>query len=287
MKLIVTIDTEEDNWGDFRSTGYSLENIERISSLQDLFNSFNVKPTYLITYTVATNERCISILKGILDHDLCEIGTHCHPWNTPPFNEVTNERNSMLSNLPFDLQYKKLNAIHTAIKNNFNIDSLSFRAGRWGYSHEVAKNLHRHGYKVDTSISPYTDWTNCHGPDFSYISPKPYRFSTENIFQESFNGHMLEIPATVGFFQKNFALCNYILQALRRKPINKLRLMGILDRLNFLNKVWLSPENSDSKKMIKLTQRMMCNGYRFVNLMFHSTSLKAGLILNPSSFLIL
>jgi hypothetical protein len=43
-----------------------------------------------------------------------------------------------------------------------------------------------------------------------------------------------------------------------------------------LNKVWLSPENSDSKTMIELARRMMINKYKCINMFFHSTSLKAG-----------
>ena len=56
MKLVVTIDTEEDNWGSLRLTHYSFDNIARIPALQEMFDRFNVKPTYLMTYPVATDE---------------------------------------------------------------------------------------------------------------------------------------------------------------------------------------------------------------------------------------
>jgi hypothetical protein len=169
MYLIITIDTEEDNWGDYSPTGHALENIERIPDLQQLLNEFNVKPTYLITYPVATDERAISILKGILDEGKCEIGSHCHPWNTPPFEEVNNKKNSMLCNLPIDLQFNKISFLHQTIQNNFGITPISFRAGRWGFNQEVAKNLFRLGYQIDTSITPFVDWADFHGPAFSRI----------------------------------------------------------------------------------------------------------------------
>ena len=120
MYLIVTIDTEEDNWGEYYLPEYSLRNIEEIPKLQDLFNEFNVKPTYLITYPVATNERAVFILKRILDEGKCEIGNHCHPWNTPPFEEERNKFNSMLCNLPMELQYKKIKVLHD-LKNFRNL----------------------------------------------------------------------------------------------------------------------------------------------------------------------
>ena len=277
MKLIITIDTEEDNWGEFTSADNSLENIKKIPVLQHLFDEFDVKPTYLITYAVATDERSISILRNLLDRDRCEIATHCHPWNTPPFEEVKNERNSMLCNLPSDVQYRKLATLHNLIKTNFDLEPISFRAGRWGYNNDVAMNIYKLGYSVDTSISPYMDWSHFHGPDFSTIPPDPFRFSPENIIQSSPNGHMVEIPASVAFLQKNFALCAFLVALLRKRPMRYLGVMGILGKCNLVNKAWLSPELSDSNKMISLTKGMMLNNHHIINMMFHSTSLKAGL----------
>ena len=98
---------------------------------------------------------------------------HCHPWNTPPFDEVTNEKNSMIGNLPSELQYKKLSYLHETIRNNLGVESTSFRSGRWGYSHTVAKHIQSLGYIVDSSITPYISWKNYYGPDFSDTSPTP------------------------------------------------------------------------------------------------------------------
>ncbi|MEI8355142.1 MAG: hypothetical protein WCG31_03445, partial [Deltaproteobacteria bacterium] len=57
----------------------------------------------------------------------------------------------------------------------------------------------------------------------------------------------------------------------------KLHLRGFLDRLGMLNKIWLSPETSSARQMVKLTTSMMHQGYDIVNMFFHSTALKAGL----------
>ena len=105
MKLIVTIDTEEDNWGSYNPTGNTVENIGYIRELQELFDKYDVKPTYLLTYPVATDDNSVSLLRGVMERGGCEIGTHCHPWNTPPFKEQTGPKNSMLCNLPSNLQY--------------------------------------------------------------------------------------------------------------------------------------------------------------------------------------
>jgi hypothetical protein len=277
MKLIVTIDTEEDNWGCFTPEGHTVENIERIPELQNLFDRFQVNPTYLIDYPVASDDRATSTLKAILEKGRCELGTHCHPWNTPPFQEVTNQRNSMLCNLPADLQYKKIKVLHEAIQQRFGIDPISFRSGRWGYGPDVAKILQELGYKIDTSITSYMDWTREEGPDFSEISPRPFRFSYENIFEHAPDGPLMEIPATVGYFQSNFSLCNQIFKVLTKKPLDRFVVHKVLHKLNLLNRVWLSPEIADAKTMIRLARRMRANGYKLINLFFHSPSLKHGL----------
>jgi len=277
MKLIVTIDTEEDNWGCFTSDGHTVENIQRIPELQDLFDRFQVKPTYMVDYPVVSDDRAASILKTILDKGNCEIGTHCHPWNTPPFQEATNEKNSMLCNLPAELQYKKIKFLHDAIRQRFGIDPISFRSGRWGYGPEVAKYIYELGYKVDSSITPYVDWTNDYGPDFSELSPRPFKFSSEDIYRHRPDGPLVEIPATVGYLQSNFALCNRISKLLTRQPMERFVLHKILHKLNLLNRVWLSPDVADAKNMIRLARRMMANGYQVINLFFHTPALKRGL----------
>ena len=279
MNLVITIDTEEDDWGSFRPSGQSLTNIERIPHLQEIFDKFNAKPAYLVTYPVATNDKSVSILRGISDRGGCEIGTHCHPWNTPPFDSSVKEnceRGSMLCNLPEELQYQKIKSLHETIEKNLGVTPVSFRAGRWGYNEKVAAHLLRLNYKVDTSITPFIDWRDNFGLDFSEMSPMAYRFSAGNIFEPSAGGRLLEVPATIGFFQKNFALSNTVLKLLQKKPFGSMHAVGIMSKLKLINLVWLSPEFSDCAQMAGLAARMQKNGHPIVNMFFHSSCLKAG-----------
>ncbi|MBZ0155110.1 MAG: polysaccharide deacetylase family protein [Alphaproteobacteria bacterium] len=277
MKLIITVDTEEDTWGQYSPSGHTVRNIERIPWLQDVFDTFHAKPSYLITYPVAKNEKSVALLKGIMERGGCEIGMHCHPWNTPPFEEVSNEMNSMLCNLDGKLQFRKLKHLHSTIQKNFCIDPVSFRSGRWGYNQSVANNLYHLGYRIDTSVTPYTDWTKFYGPSYRDLSPRPFRVPCEGPTRGEGTGCLMEVPATIGYLQRNFAVSNYLFKVLSGRQLRRLRLIGMLDRLNILNKVWLSPEKSDSRSMIRLAQRMMKNGYGLVNMFFHSPTLKAGL----------
>lgn len=277
MKLIITIDTEEDNWGNYTPTDFSLDNIGQITALQELFDQFDTLPTYLVTHAVAANPRAIDVLRPILERGRCEIGAHCHPWHTPPFEEETTERNSMLCNLPGDLQFRKIERLHKLITKNFNSVPLSFRAGRWGYGEEVAYSLDKLGYKVDSSILPLIDWRKKLGPDFSAAFPEPYRFNPEQIFQPSVTGRLLEVPATIGFTQTNFRFSNDLFNFLQRPSMRRFRLVGILDKLGLLNKIWLSPEQASADEMISLVKTFIKKGAPLINLFFHSPTLQPGL----------
>jgi len=273
MYLAVTIDVEEDNWSNYDSDP-DMSNIGKLSELQKLFDEYYVKPTYLVTYPVASDMKSVALLREIMEGGRCEIGAHVHPWNTPPFEEEKSVENTMLFNLKRELQYKKIESLHEVIRRNFGVEPVSFRAGRWGFDQSVAENMFKVGYKVDCSVSPYVNWQTYHGPDFSDWTPSVQRLSLEN--QEN-NRFLLEIPATIGFLQPNFKLCNKMFNTISNSMLKHFRMIGILDKLKMLNKVWLSPEMSNGMEMIKLANSMKKEGYGLLNMFFHSSSLKAGL----------
>jgi hypothetical protein len=91
------------------------------------------------------------------------------------------------------------------------------------------------------------------------------------------DSHILEVPATIGFLQEDFDLCNSCLQTISNSGLKHLRLRGILDRLHIINKVWLSPESDDADKMVRLAKMFIKKGYSILNMFFHSPSLRYGL----------
>ena len=275
-KVFITIDTEEDNWGDYNEAIGTVENIMALPRLQALFNKYGATPTYLINYPVASQQRSIDILSSLLSEGVCEIGMHCHPWNTPPVTEVINARNSMMCNLDYELLIKKMSYLHKTIEDNFHIKPVTFRAGRWALNEDVARCLSELGYLVDTSMSPFVDWSSSHGSNFRRSSTKPFYFKTNNLEVHDKNGDLLEVPPTIGYFQKNFKMCDYVKNMISESKLSKLRLLGILDRLHVLNFHWLSPELSSGEEMLKLSKSFVGSGHQFLNMSFHSTSLLPG-----------
>lgn len=277
MYFIVTIDTEEDNWDRYSTDENPVKNIDNVLRLQHIFNRYSILPTYLVTYPVATNERSVSVLKGILDDDLCEIGTHCHPWNTPPFNGLNDTKETMICNLSEELIYAKLKTLHETIEKKFNITPVTFRAGRWGYNEKVAHALHKLGYWIDSSVSPFTDWGQYGGPDFRLFPYHPYEFDLGNVSLPVPKGEMLQVPASVGYMQKNFDFSRALESSLSSKFCTLMHIKGILHRLRMLNRVWLSPEHATYSQMVKLSENLSNNGVPILNFTFHSTSLMKGL----------
>lgn len=274
MYLTITIDVEEDNWGQYHVKNPELTNIEKIPILQSIFDRFGIKPTYLITYPVATDYKSVSILKKILDNDRCEIASHIHPWNTPPFEEEVDDRNTILCNLPKELQYKKIEALHEKIFKNFGVEPISFRSGRWGYDENVAENILKLNYKVDTSILSFTDWSDIYGPNYSMIFPKTFKYCIEK--NNSQKLQLLEVPGTVGYMNQNFKLCNDIHNFVDKNKLKIFMMDGLFDHIQFIKKIWLSPETTNLNHMIKLVNNMVTNGYDLVNMFFHSATLIPG-----------
>ena len=276
MKLVITVDVEEDQWGVTSHRNATALNVRRLPILQKLLHEFGSIPTYLLTYPVVNDPCAISILREILEEDGCEIGMHCHPWNTPPYEEHLSNYNSMLCNLPTTLQFEKLQRLHEAIQNNLDITPIAFRSGRWGFDQEVARNIVRLGYRIDTSITPYTSWAECDGPDFSRFSPQPYEFTYLSLADGHLETSLVELPATIGYLHGEFEASARLVRSLQRTPLRQLKVAGILSKLRLLRKVWLSPEMETPVRMIQLVRQMMRQGYDVLNLVFHSTALAKG-----------
>jgi len=282
-RLIISIDTEEDNWGDARSGRYPITNIRHLLELEnEVFAPFEARVTYLVTSPVATSDESVAVLRKIVARGRAEIGAHCHPWNTPPFqdeelvNDGNTPRQTMLCALAPQVQFEKLRALRRQIIDAFGTAPVSFRAGRWGYSAEVAHNLIRLGFKVDSSVSPYMDWSKKFGPDFSQTELKSYYLEVDEVFPGTYHEPLLEIPATISYLQKNTELANRIYHYVNRGKLKQLHLLGLLNKLKLINRVWLSPETQTTEEMITLAGRLLKTKPRLLNLVFHSPTLQIG-----------
>lgn len=201
MNFILTIDTEADNQWD-HGRGLTVENIRFIPRFQELCNKFDIKPTYLVTSEVCEDSYAREIFCDYIENDEAEIGAHLHSWSTPPFinkegYRYNDRHHAFAHELPDDLLINKLRYLTDQIGTSFGKRPTSFRSGRYGFNEKVARALMINEYVVDTSVTPYIDWSAMKGipglnggPDFRNSRPFPYTYTHKG-------NSLLEIPVTI------------------------------------------------------------------------------------------
>ncbi len=277
--LLVTIDTEEDNWG-LSKDKVNLENITLIPKVQEIFDRYNIRPVYLCNTPVVEDDNASAIIKHLFDKGRCEIGMHLHPWNTPPIEEDICEYNTNLKNLPGKLVEKKIQYLKDIIYTKFGTLPIMFRSGRWGAGRDLFKILINSGFKIDSSITPFVSWKKYgDGSDYSSYWPIPFFWTMNNSSRSScqMDGEILEIPVSIGFNRLHFEICASIRNLLRKALLKNLRLLGFMDYIGIMKDIWLSPEFNNWRDMLLLSENLVKQGINILNFTFHSPSLVPGL----------
>lgn len=270
--LTVVVDTEEEfDWSQpFSRSSTSTQSIAaQPLAHQRVFDKHGVVPTYVIDWPVVSNPAAVKVLKALMLEGRCEIGTHLHPWVSPPHDEEVNTFNSYAGNLPQELEYQKLEMLTNAIEAAFGKRPIVFKAGRYGVGPHTADTLARLGYLIDASVVPYTNMSADGGPDFSGHGVHPFWFKA--------NGKdLLELPATAGYAGKLHRWGPQIYPKLQGTLARRLRLTGIASRTGLLERVKLTPEGYTSTELIGLTRCLRAQGCSYFGLTYHSPSMAPG-----------
>jgi hypothetical protein len=202
-----------------------------------------------------------------------------HPWNTPPLTEAFVPRNSMLKNLPAELQLAKLQHLTAALEEAFEVRPTAFRAGRYGFGRDTVAALLRCGYRVDSSVAPFINLESVDdGPSFVGAPMVPYRLApNRDVRQPAPHGELLEIPLSYGFSRAPFSFWHPVRRLLEEAPCRWFRLAGIAFRTGLIKRIALSPEQSLPEDMLTLSRRLLEQGVRHLQLFWHSPSLTPGL----------
>jgi hypothetical protein len=275
--LVVTVDTEEDNWIPARD-GITVENINELPVLQELLEEFDVPPTYLVTYQVARDPGAAELLGGLAGEGRAEIGAHLHPWNTPPHPEAMMLENFSLRNLSRESQGLKIASLCSCIRDHLDVSPVSFRAGRWSLSRACVGPLLQEGIRVDSSVLPYMYWHDVPGsPSYSRAPVRPYRLSPGGDLQRHHpDGALLEVPATAGYTRGSWRLWGPVDRLFRSLPLVPLHIPGLLARAGVIERIALTPEQTPLDKMLRLTEAAVERRLPVLNLFLHSTSLLPG-----------
>jgi len=270
--LLVIIDTEEEfNWDQpFDRASVGTSSIAGQPLMHErVFDRFGIVPTYVIDWPVATTAASVSVLRGLMEQGRCEIGTHLHPWVSPPYDEEVSRFNSYAGNLPRHLEYDKLRMLTGAITEAFGRAPVTFKAGRYGLGPHTAESIAKLGYRIDASVVPYSAFLNDGGPDFRSFDEHPYWFEADN-------QTLLELPVTTGYAgwlrKRGSVLHDLVQQPWARKA----RLGGVLARSGALERIRLSPEVASGDEMRRLTASLRRDGCQVFSLTYHSPSMVPG-----------
>ncbi len=268
--MLVGIDTEaDDQWSREGRDRLSVRNAERLPALQALFDEYGVRPTWLVTWEMATREESAPILRDLARTGRCEIGAHLHPWSSPPFRPEDLSAHTYPHNLPPELLSRQLTELTQAIESSLGARPTTYRAGRNGFDGRTLPVLERLGYTVDTSVDPLFNERRKGGMAFAGAPLLPYHPSYEDVRRPGASP-VLEVPITAA---TEPALPKLLERTYASLPAIPWR--GAAKRLG-LRPVWLRPSYTTRERMLAFASRLAARGVPCFNVIFHSSELLPG-----------
>ena len=270
--LLVAIDTEGDNqWDAAARRDQRFENIYALGRLHEFFERHGVRPTYVITYPVASDPRSSEVLRSLVDRGNCEIGAHHHAWETPPFQSQDIERHPYASSLPLDRFDRQLLVLTDAIEAAVGKRPVSYRSGRFGFSAAHVSSLEREGYLIESSVAPLFYEAHKGGPDFVGAPVTPYFLAYDDAVRPG-TSELLELPISAALNRRVPAWLER-LYGRAPSPYNTRRALRLL-RIAHVR--WLRPSYSSADDMMALARDLVDRGAPMLNLLFHSSEAIVG-----------
>jgi hypothetical protein len=277
--LAFTIDVEEDmpDWG--ITDPITVANVDALPRVAALCARHGVRPTYLCTYPVATLPSSAAVLRELHARGNCEIGTHLHAWNTPPFQGVPGRDGDERGHTYYQFELgperfrAKLEVLHAALTELAGRAPRSFRAGRFGIDAATLRELLPLGYEVDSSVTPLSEHVADRGPDFRAAPQHPYRPAHDDVARRG-DLPIVEIPVSVSLTRR---VPRVVQSAFVHLP-PATRVRGLLSRdfLGWLDFAWLYPARFDLELMSAAARTLVRGGTPILNVFLHSSELRDG-----------
>jgi hypothetical protein len=270
--LTIGIDTESDNqWSTEARLKPTYENIYALPHLDELFQACGARPTYLITYPVATEPRSAETIRRLSEIGRSEIGAHHHVWETPPCDPDEARGMPYALQMPIDRFSLQLATLTEAIAKTAGYAPVSYRSGRYGFDSTHTAVLEKAGYLVDTSVHPLLYEAHHGGPDFVDAPLTPYLLSYESAVQPG-DSSLLEVPVSAAL---NRSLPQWIVRAYGRAPL-PYHTKRFLRLARIVKTCWLRPSYSSLDDMKRLARQMVDADAPVLNVMFHSSEAIVG-----------
>lgn len=236
--------------------------VEGIASrLQPLFAARGAKPTYLLSGEILDDEASVIALRKLQGSH--ELGTHLHGEFVEPGSFVPKITEAFQRDYPADVERAKVMTLTQRFRETFGRAPKSFRAGRFGIGPSSLGVLEELGYTVDSSVTPFIDWTN-KGTDLSFMGAptQPYH-PDPHAPERPGSSPILEVPVTIR----------------PRKLLSNLPGVGKL-----VEPRWLRPTFTSESALIELAEEEIHVARRFdprrrvvLNAMLHNVEVVPGL----------
>jgi hypothetical protein len=193
MKLVISIDVEEEGlfFGHYPRTPPGVSNVAELERLAFIPREFGLPLTLLVTYQVARDPAACRVLTHWRDHYGAEIGVHLHPWNTPPFLDLSDPEPIPSERLPRPLLQDKFASLLSQIRTNLEVAPRSFRMGRFDAGPQVWGLLPEFNLSVDSSVVPLTP----KGTDVRHFLAPADPFALQALGLEG--NDLLEVPVSM------------------------------------------------------------------------------------------
>ena len=255
----ITIDTEPDcdiHWKRSRPLTFESVTFGIPSILRPIWDKFGIRPVYFISPEVVENDKCCRTLKDEIARG-AEIGAHLHSEYIEPQRKHEDIAGTASDEFPCfaydaEIELTKIKNLTELIENKLGVRPVSYRAARYGADLDTIKALEKLGYKVDSSVTPDTDWRSYGGPDHSRAPKQPYFISQTDYYSPG-DGTILEVPITVSGKRLPFLPAKWMFYR------------------------WLRPTHMTAFEMKSLVSKFARNyPSPVLNLMFHSMEVLPG-----------
>jgi hypothetical protein len=276
--LIFSVDTEPDNLWAGRGRGHQFTHDNIAAGTADvapLLKKLGVKPVFLVSHSVAHSAASADILATVAATLPCEIGSHFHPCDTPPFTGEDTVSTDNILKLSDALLEEKFSNLHKSITAAFGKPK-SFRAGAWTIDNRTVSLLKSHGYRCDSSITPGISWTLIGRPSYVLAPRRSYLLDERDICTDGLSG-VREIPVSIWPKKRVPWFLPPQVSSLFTMPLASQKgfLMRHVRQMRRFRPVWLRPAFNSLDEM-KTIAGTLLEETGFLHVMVHSTELACG-----------
>ncbi|MBI4643887.1 MAG: hypothetical protein HY743_09270, partial [Deltaproteobacteria bacterium] len=220
----------------------------------------------LVTYQVARDPAAREVLYYWRDRYGTEIGAHLHPWNTPPFADLSEPEPVRSEKIPLPVLKEKLANLVSAIQEGLGVTPRSFRMGRFDWGPKLLSLLPEMGFQVDSSMVPLTQKVG--GPDYFLASADPFRL----LVPGAAGATLVEVPLTMIPVCPAAARLVYRLSA----ALPEARGERLREWFHYVLAAGIHPVWFPLPSMRLAVRLHRGRGGRVLNMFLHSTELAAG-----------